>query len=65
MSEDAKKKAVEMARLERIGMNSWWKNGTIHCITDNPYDRIAHKKEHVAWHNAFRAERKIMKRGLM
>ena len=34
-------------------------------ITDNPYDRMSRKKEHIAWHNAFFDECKRIGRSVM
>ena len=42
-----------------------WFSNLKYTITTNPYDRRGRKKEHVAWHNAFYNQRKLMDKPVM
>ena len=53
-------KAAVMMGAQSANMKKRWFGISVHScvITDNPYDRKHHKKQHVAWHNAFYETRK-------
>jgi hypothetical protein len=60
MMDQSIKRATMLAALSANEKKNWFGiRVSKHVITDNTYDRVSHKKEHVAWHNAFYETRKM------